>query len=71
MKTGRPNQNLGPAFTCRLKADQDAYLRKDAAKRNVDFSEVVREWVGKALRGKPLPKARPSIRRQKRKKRSA
>lgn len=40
----RKKEGLGPAFSCRLRADQDKMLRAEAKKKGLPLVTVLRLW---------------------------
>ena len=42
---GRKSEGLGPAFSCRLRADQDAALRAEALRQDKPLVTVLRQWI--------------------------
>jgi hypothetical protein len=44
----KKNKDLGPAFSCRLRVEQDVAIRAEAADKGVTLVEVLRRRLDKA-----------------------
>lgn len=57
---GRKSEGLGPAFSCRLRADQDAALRAEALRLEKPLVTVLRSWIDSldgCIKGTEAPEA--------------